>query len=96
MTLLLPYVMSAVTLSAIYFAGERKPWAWLLSLGNQGLWAAWIYLTWPQASGLVPMCVCLTVLYARNFQKWRVPNAGPLVPRLGDVRDVNGAVIDGP
>jgi hypothetical protein len=66
----LPWVMSSVTLTAIYFAGEKKPWAWLLSLGNQTLWAAWIYLTWPQASGLVPMCLALTVMYARNFRRW--------------------------
>lgn len=91
MTLALPYAMSAVTLAAIYFAGEKKPWAWLLSLGNQALWAAWIYLTWPQASGLVPMCLCLTVLYARNFQKWRAPHtqSGYERTRLGfDVRGV--------
>lgn len=69
----LPYVMSAVTLTAIYAAGDKRPWAWLLSLGNQGLWVAWIALTWPQAQGLLPMVCCLTVLYARNYRKWRAP-----------------------
>jgi hypothetical protein len=71
--ILLPYVMSAVTLTAIYFAGDKRPWAWLLSLGNQAIWGLWIYLTWPQASGLVPMTCCLTVMYARNWRKWREP-----------------------
>jgi hypothetical protein len=67
----LPYVMSAVTLTAIYFAGDKKPWAWLLSLGNQAIWGAWIWLTWPQASGLLPMTLCLSVMYARNYRRWK-------------------------
>lgn len=95
MTIVLPYVMSAVTLTAIYFAGEKRPWAWLLSLGNQGLWAAWIYLTWPQASGLVPMCLCLTVLYARNFQKWRGPVQASPPFNINEQRmDVNGVEMN--
>ena len=70
MAFLLPWAMSAVTLAAIFAAGHKKPWAWLLSLGNQALWLAWIYLTWPTASGLLPMCLALIVLYARNHFLW--------------------------
>lgn len=71
MTIALPYVMSAVTLTAIWAAGNKHPWAWLLSLGNQALWGTWIYLTWPQSQGLLPMTICLSVMYARNFRKWK-------------------------
>jgi hypothetical protein len=64
----LPWLMSAVTIYMTLMAGNQKPWAWLVGLGNQALWLTWIIATgtW----GLLPMTAALTVVYARNHFKW--------------------------
>lgn len=43
--------------------------AWTVGVANQFLWATWIIAsgTW----GMAPMDVVLTVIFIRNFIKWR-------------------------
>jgi hypothetical protein len=65
----LPWVMSAVTLYAMYLAGNKSPVAWMLGLGNQALWLLFIVHT--AAWGLLPMLVGMVVIYSRNLLKWK-------------------------
>lgn len=66
---LVAYVLSAITLVTMWQAGNRRWWAWLLGLVNQGLWFTTIVLfgVW----GLLPLTVALTFVYARNLLRWR-------------------------
>jgi hypothetical protein len=66
---LLPWVLSAVTVSVMWMAGNKTPWAWRLSLLNQCLWLWWIVLA--QAWGLLPMNLAMFAVAARNLRKWR-------------------------
>lgn len=63
-----PYLLSVLTLSMMYLAGNKNPLAWKLGLANQVLWITWIYLT--QSWGLMVLTVCLIFMYIRNLLKW--------------------------
>lgn len=65
----IPLITSAVTLLTMWLAGSKKSAAWLLGIANQGLWA-WFIIVF-EAWGLIPLSVCLTVIYARNYFRWR-------------------------
>lgn len=65
----LPWVMSAITLTSMYLAGNKSPAAWTLGLSNQVLWLAFIVHT--EAWGLLPMLLGMVVVYSRNLLKWR-------------------------
>lgn len=67
----LPWFMSAVTIWMTLMAGNKHPKAWAVGIGNQFLWATWIFVT--QTWGLAPMCVALTWVYIRNHFKWAQP-----------------------
>ena len=67
----LPWLMSAVTIWMTLMAGNKHRSAWLVGLGNQALWLAWIVTV--GAWGLLPMNAALWLVYARNHLKWRTP-----------------------
>lgn len=75
--------MSSATIATMYLAGEKKRVAWLVGLLNQCLWFAFIYMT--KNWGLVPMSVAVTVVYARNFWRWRKWKQKPRVTVTGDI-----------
>ncbi len=64
----LPWLLSAITIWMFLLAGNKTKWAWLVGLGNQGLWLTWILFsaTW----GLLPMNIALWIVYTRNHWKW--------------------------
>lgn len=59
---------SGVTLTGMWAAGSKKPWAWLVGLGNQALWLVVIVTT--GAWGLLPLSASLVVIYTRNHIRW--------------------------
>ncbi len=65
----LPWLLSAITIYAMFLAGEKRRNTWLIGLANQGLWLVWIIAA--EAWGLIPMNLALWVVYARNHLKWR-------------------------
>jgi hypothetical protein len=67
--MLLPWLMSAVTLTAMYLAGNKNPIAWVLGVANQCLWLLFIVHT--EAWGLLPMLVGIVAIYIRNLLKWK-------------------------
>jgi hypothetical protein len=60
---------SCGTLLGMWLAGNKRPSAWLVGLGNQALWIATIVLfsVW----GLLPLSLALIVVYSRNYLRWR-------------------------
>jgi hypothetical protein len=67
----LPWLLSAITIWMTLLAGNKTRWAWAIGLGNQALWMTWIVAS--QSWGLIPMCLALIIVYARNHFKWTKP-----------------------
>lgn len=69
--LYLPWLVSGVTVWMTLWAGDKKTSAWVVGLAGQVLWLLWIWAssTW----GLLPANIVLTLIYARNWWKWRQP-----------------------
>lgn len=65
---ILPWFMSGITIYMNILAGSLRKDAWMWGLANQLLWLAWIFMTgtW----GLLPMNICLWIIYGRNHWKW--------------------------
>lgn len=71
------WVLSAITITIIWLAGNNSVWAWRISLVNQCLWLAWIVHS--KNWGLLPMNVAMFVVAGRklrarrrrNLRRWR-------------------------
>lgn len=68
MSTILPWILSAITITSMWLAGSRWRYTWLLTLGNQALWLTWIVVI--QAWGLLPMNFAMIVVSIRNHRKW--------------------------
>ena len=68
----LPWVLSAMTITVMWLAGNKNPLAWRLSLVNQCLWLWWIVAT--AAWGLLPMNLAMFVVAGRNLRRWKEPD----------------------
>lgn len=64
----LSWVLSAITITVMWLAGNKSVWAWRLSLLNQGLWL-W-YIIGTQSWGLLPMNAAMWFVSARNLFRW--------------------------
>lgn len=64
----MPWVLSGITVWQLLLAGNQKPYAWAVMLGNQALWLTWIITSaeW----GLLPMNIALWIVAVRNHWKW--------------------------
>ena len=65
---ILPWIVSAITLTTMWMAGNKSPKAWLLGLFNQILWAA--IISHSELWGLLPTTLGMCFIYIRNFYKW--------------------------
>lgn len=65
----LPYLLSLITAYTMLLAGNKRAGAWLVGLLNQSLWLLWIITS--QTWGLLPMCIVMTIVYIRNYVKWK-------------------------
>lgn len=64
------WIMSAITITGMWLAGNKTPWAWVLGIGNQALWL--LFIVQMESWGLLPMLIALLFVYGRNLWKWRV------------------------
>jgi hypothetical protein len=71
---ILPFVTGALTIVAMWLAGNKRTEAWVVGLVNQGLWVATVVVF--EAWGLLPLTVFLTFTYARNLVRWRGEEGG--------------------
>lgn len=65
----LPWVISALTITAMHLAGNKSRHAWTLGLFNQTLWTAWVVHT--ESWGLLVTVAGMIFVYTRNLRKWR-------------------------
>lgn len=63
---LLPWLLSAYTLAAMFVAGGRPRVGWTLALAGQPLWFAYSWAA--DAWGFLPLNVGLTIVYYRNLR----------------------------
>lgn len=64
----LPYLLSILTVWTLVLAGDKKRGAWLAGLLNQFFW--FVYVISTHTWGLLPLTICMTVVYANNLKKW--------------------------
>lgn len=65
----LPWLLSAITCYMTLMVGNKRKHAWTLGIANQLLWLLWIVVA--QAWGLLPMTAMLTIIYFRNYFRWK-------------------------
>lgn len=64
----LPFVLSGVTILAMWLAGRKDKRAWAIGLANQVLWLGFIWHT--QSWGLLVLTGALIWIYSRNYLRW--------------------------
>lgn len=64
----LPYLLSVLTLLLMYLAGIKWRWTWIYGLLSQVCWTTWYIAA--EAWGLMPLTVCLTIIYLKNHFSW--------------------------
>lgn len=69
MLVVLPWILSALTIYTMFLAGDKKQGAWIVGLINQLLWLVFIIAI--GAWGLLPMNLALWFVYTRNYIKWQ-------------------------
>jgi hypothetical protein len=62
------WVLTAVGVTGLYFAGKRKAWAWLIGLGAQVLWLAYAVTT--KQYGFIVSAGAYGWVYTRNTLLW--------------------------
>jgi hypothetical protein len=70
--IILPWILSGLTLWTTFMAGNNNPKTWLISLFGQVLWSIWIVLS--KNWGLIPLNIGLWILYYRNHKIWNGNN----------------------
>ncbi len=68
---LIPFALSFLTIFAMWLIGNKDWRGWVVGLGNQVLWLAFIVTF--RAWGLLILLVCLVGVYTRNLLLWRAP-----------------------
>ena len=63
---ILPWILSMLTILHQYIAGSGKKKAWALAFITESLWLYWSYQM--KIWGLMPMSICLLVVYLRNWK----------------------------
>ena len=78
------WLLSAITVTVMWLAGNKNPLAWKLSLANQCLWLAWIIHE--RHWGLLPMNLAMFIVASRNIAAWnrRTPQTGEACPAIND------------
>ena len=62
------WVLTAVGVTGLYFAGRKVWWAWLIGLGAQVLWLAYAIAT--QQWGFIVSAAAYGWIYTRNARLW--------------------------
>ena len=67
------WLLTAVGVTGLYFAGSKKRWGWAIGLGAQALWIAYALAT--RQYGFLVSAVAYGFVYGRNFWRWSAPAA---------------------
>lgn len=67
-TVILPYILSCITIWMTMLAGNKHKSAWLVGIANQVLWLLWIVTT--ATWGFLLLNIVLWILYIKNHIQW--------------------------
>jgi hypothetical protein len=62
------FLLTAVGVTGLYFAGKKKWWAWGINLGSQVLWFTYAIVT--HQWGFILGALAYTWVYALNLYRW--------------------------
>jgi hypothetical protein len=65
---IIPFILSANTLTVMWLVGNKRTLGWTLALIGQTVW--FLFIAVFEAWGLLPLAVGLTIVYARNLWNW--------------------------
>lgn len=65
------WALTAVGITGLYFAGQRRALGWAIGLSAQALWIAYAVAT--RQWGFIASAFAYGAVYARNFLSWRRP-----------------------
>ena len=68
MTNWVQWILSATSLTMLYFMGRKARWAPFLGIANQVLWFYYVITT--EQWGLLPGVIAYTVIHILNAWKW--------------------------
>lgn len=63
------YILSAVGVTGLYFAGSNKWWGWCIALLNECLWI--IYAVQTQQYGFIFGAIIYGLVHFRNAVSWK-------------------------
>lgn len=63
------WLLMAMGVTALYLAGRRSIWGWIVGLGAQVLWLAYSVTT--RQWGFLVSCFAYGSVYAVNLRRWR-------------------------
>ncbi|MDX3637687.1 hypothetical protein PV728_47455 [Streptomyces europaeiscabiei] len=69
------WILTAVGVTGLYFAGRRRALGWAIGLGAQVLWIAYALTT--RQYGFLVSAGAYGWVYARNFRSWTKPSPQP-------------------
>jgi uncharacterized membrane protein len=64
------WILTAVGVTGLYFAGRKNAWGWAIGLFAQTLWIA--YATATKQYGFYVSALAYGWVYAKNFRAWRM------------------------
>lgn len=63
------WMLMAVGVTAMWLAGRRYWWAWLVGIFNELLWVGYAVAT--HQLGFIPFAIAYTWVYAKNAAEWK-------------------------
>lgn len=63
------WLLTAIGVTGLYFAGQKRPWAWLIGLGAQVLWIAYAIVS--KQYGFIVSAFAYGWVYLNNHLKWQ-------------------------
>lgn len=63
------WVIAAIGVTGMFFAGRRYWWGWGINLANEALWI--VYAVRTGQYGFIAMAVAYGTVYVRNLRTWK-------------------------
>lgn len=67
------WVLAAFGIATMFFAGQRKWWAWAIGILTETLWIGYSIVT--EQYGFIVAALAYMIVYFRNTMKWRSDEA---------------------
>lgn len=73
------WLLTAVGVTGLYFAGRKKAVGWAIGIGAQVLWFSYAVAT--EQWGFIVSCFAYGWVYVKNFRCWRKEASVPVPVR---------------